>query len=65
MRADVQTVKLDAPLGDLIAAFSDWRLSALAVVDDENHLKGIISYVDVLKALEERFAKGSSHGEAA
>lgn len=50
----VPTVGPDAPLGELVPMFCDWRLSALAVVDAERRLVGVISYVDVLRALAER-----------
>jgi predicted transcriptional regulator len=60
MRADVPTVKPDTRYGDLVAAFSDWRVSALAVVDEAQHLKGIVSYVDVLGALRDPATEGRS-----
>lgn len=51
MQRQVRTVPLDTPIAALISLFGDWRLSALPVVDGTGGLAGIVSYVDVLRAL--------------
>ncbi len=47
-------VNPDSPLSLLLTAFTDWRIGALPVVDAEDRLQGIVSYVDVLRVLRER-----------
>jgi CBS-domain-containing membrane protein len=37
----------------LLAAFADWRIGALPVVDAERRLIGVVSYVDVLNHFAE------------
>ncbi|MCC6876273.1 MAG: CBS domain-containing protein, partial [Sandaracinaceae bacterium] len=39
----------DTPLTEVLGAFLDDRFGALPVVDDEDHLLGILSYIDVLR----------------
>ncbi|MCC7381973.1 MAG: CBS domain-containing protein [Deltaproteobacteria bacterium] len=51
MQRDLRTVGPEAPLPVLVSLFTDWRMSALPVVGDGDRLLGIVSYVDVLKAL--------------
>lgn len=51
MSQDVTTVAPHTPLNMLVTALTDWRLSALPVVEDDGQLAGIVSYVDVLRVL--------------
>lgn len=48
---DVTTTHPGAPLSAAIDLLVDERLSALPVVDDDDNLVGILSYIDVLEAL--------------
>ncbi|HTR52741.1 MAG TPA: CBS domain-containing protein, partial [Kofleriaceae bacterium] len=48
------TVAAQAPLTELATEFADDKLGALPVVDRERKLLGVVSYVDVLRALAER-----------
>ena len=54
MTSDVVSLQPGAPFSLLVSAFSDWRLSAVPVVDRDDKLLGIISYVDVVRARGER-----------
>jgi CBS domain-containing protein len=56
MTTDVSTVREDAPLADAARHFIDERIGALPVVDVEGRLVGILSYVDVIRALQESLA---------
>ena len=47
-------VNPDSPMSLLLTAFTDWRIGAVPVVDGDDRLQGIISYVDVLRVLRER-----------
>lgn len=47
----VVTVTEDAPLGRLVALLGDFRVGAIPVVDPEQKLVGIVSYLDVLHRL--------------
>jgi CBS domain-containing protein len=51
METDVPTVKPSCPIVDLVKAFADWRIGTLPVVAGDERLVGIISYVDVLRAI--------------
>jgi len=51
MSGDVLSVELDADLTEVIELMVDERVGAVPVVDEADHLRGIISYVDVLRAL--------------
>lgn len=44
-------VRHDAPLGVAVALLLNHGVGALPVVDAEGHLRGILSYVDVIRAL--------------
>jgi CBS domain-containing protein len=59
MSSPAITVPLTLPLGEAATRFVDQRLGALPVVDAEQHLTGIVSYVDLLRAA---FCQSSSHG---
>jgi CBS domain-containing protein len=51
MTTDVITVRDDARLSDVARQFVDERVGALPVVDARGRLVGIVSYVDVIRAL--------------
>jgi CBS domain-containing protein len=51
MTADPIVVRADAPLATAVAQLLNRGVGALPVVDDEGHLRGILSYVDVIRAL--------------
>ena len=42
------TVRTHTPLSDILDLFADERIGAVPVLDDEDRLVGIVSYVDVL-----------------
>lgn len=44
-------VKADADLFDAIEAILEYKISGVCVVDDENHLLGMLSEMDCLKAI--------------
>jgi CBS domain-containing protein len=45
------TVPADTPVGQVASYFIDRRIGAIPVVDADDRLVGIVSYVDVLRAL--------------
>ena len=45
------TVKADASVAEVARQFIDHRVGAVPVVDDRDRVVGVISYVDVLRAL--------------
>jgi acetoin utilization protein AcuB len=51
MSGDVVSVDTDADLGEITDTMLDQRIGAVPVVDGEGSVVGIISYVDVLRAL--------------
>jgi acetoin utilization protein AcuB len=51
MTTDVITVREDARLSDVARQFVDERVGALPVVDARQRLVGLVSYVDVIRAL--------------
>ena len=51
MTTDVITVRDDARLSDVARQFVDERVGALPVVDAKGRLVGLVSYVDVIRAL--------------
>ncbi len=51
IRGKPSTLSPDTPIGDLIRLFSQRRLEAAPVVDEKGHLRGVISYVDLLEAV--------------
>ncbi len=44
-------VKADADLFDAIKSILEYKISGVCVVDDENHLLGVLSEMDCLKAI--------------
>ena len=53
MTSDVISVEPDTEIGDVIGLLIDRRIGALPVIDaDTREVLGIISYVDVLRALQ-------------
>ncbi|MDX2350589.1 MAG: CBS domain-containing protein [Porticoccus sp.] len=44
-------VKADVDLCDAVELILEYKISGLCVVDDENHLLGIVSEMDCLKAI--------------
>ncbi|RME60971.1 MAG: CBS domain-containing protein, partial [Candidatus Dadabacteria bacterium] len=54
MHTDVITISPDTTLDEMIDLFIDEKIGAVPVVDPEsNHLEGIVSYIDILKAVRE------------
>jgi len=51
MSSDVVSIDTDADLSDVIDTMLEQRVGALPVVDGEGSVAGIISYVDVLRAV--------------
>jgi CBS domain-containing protein len=49
MKRNPFVVRADAPFADVVRVFTEQRVGAVPVVDDADHLVGIISYVDVFK----------------
>jgi CBS domain-containing protein len=49
MTRDVFVVRQDAPFDEVTRVFTDQRVGAVPVVDDDQRLVGVISYVDVFK----------------
>lgn len=45
------TILADAPLGDVVAAFAERDVGALAVVDDDGRLVGVLAPLAVVRAL--------------
>lgn len=54
---DPRTIRADEPLGNAVRALVEDRFGALPVVDDEEKLVGILSYVDLLRYLGARLAE--------
>jgi CBS-domain-containing membrane protein len=59
MTEDVASIRANAGAGDLMTAFSSFRLGALPVVDESNRLIGIVSYVDVLAEAAKRMDRSA------
>lgn len=51
MSDHVVAVTPDTPLDDVIERLVKGHIGALPVIDEEHHVVGIVSYVDVLRAL--------------
>ena len=51
MTPEPRTIREDAPLSEAVRALVDDRFGALPVVDEEDRLLGILSYVDLLRYL--------------
>lgn len=54
MTAEPRTIREDEPLGSAVRALVEDRFGALPVVDEEDRLVGILSYVDLLRYLGAR-----------
>lgn len=54
MTGGVATVGLDADVSEVIDLMLDERIGAVPVVDEGDNVRGIISYVDVLRAVSPR-----------
>lgn len=51
MTQPAETVRADAPLAQVAAKLADSRIGAVPVVDEDGRPVGLVSYVDVLRAL--------------
>ena len=51
MSADVVSVDTDTDLRDIVETMLEERIGAVPVVDGEGNVAGIISYVDILRAV--------------
>jgi CBS domain-containing protein len=51
MESAPRTVAEDRSIADVAGVFEDGRTGAIAVIDSDRHLVGIVSYVDALRAL--------------
>lgn len=60
MTRNVLTVTAQAPLSEAAARFLDHRIGALPVVDEEDQLVGIVSYLDLLRIAS--FQHGKTDG---
>jgi CBS domain-containing protein len=50
MTREVFVLRHDAPFSEVARVFTEQRVGAVPVVDEQDHLIGIISYVDVFKS---------------
>ncbi len=55
MSRDVVSVRVDAPLGDIVKLFDTYGYGRFPVVDGDGVLQGIISRTDILDSLLEKF----------
>lgn len=53
MSTDLIYADLDAPLSKILASVIDSRIHRLLVLDEERHLKGLVSTIDILMALKQ------------
>lgn len=53
MTPEPRTVQRAAPLAEVAAILAEERFGALPVVDEEGHLQGMVSYVDILRGLRQ------------
>jgi len=51
MSSDVLTVELETDLDEIIEVLTEHRVGAVPVVDADHKLAGMVSYVDVLRAV--------------
>jgi CBS domain-containing protein len=49
MKRDPFVVRTDAPFAEVVRVFTEQRVGAVPVIDEAEHLVGIISYVDVFR----------------
>jgi CBS domain-containing protein len=61
MTAEPRTILEDEPLSTAVRALVEDRLGALPVVDEQDRLLGILSYVDLLRYLGARLAGDAGH----
>ena len=57
MSADVVTAGPSSELDELVDLMIEQRIGAIPIVDADHHLAGIVSYVDVLRALPRALAE--------
>jgi acetoin utilization protein AcuB len=62
MTAPPLVARQDEPLPAIARHFLDWRVGALPVLDDEDHIVGIISYLDLLDRVYSHFWDVGEHG---
>ena len=55
MQSKPIAVDPSADVGEVIDLLLDFKIGAVVVSDSEGHLRGIVSYEDVLKALRDEF----------
>jgi acetoin utilization protein AcuB len=53
MSADVITIEPETTLSDVVAVFLESKVGALPVVEPSGEVVGIVSYIDVLRALQD------------
>jgi len=53
MSAQVLTTRPDNPLSDVVDTMLDQKVGALPVVNAANELVGIVSYIDILRAVRD------------
>ena len=53
MSGDVMSVGPEDSVNELVRMMIDYKFGAVPVVDFEGHLVGIVSYLDVLRAVED------------
>lgn len=59
MQTDVRTINRDQPLREAVVELADAHVTALAVLDNAGHLKGVISTADILEAQAEQEEEGA------
>jgi CBS domain-containing protein len=57
MTKDVKTLKADGSIEGAVELFAKNGISGAPVVDDENHIVGILTDVDIMKSLRVRYPK--------
>jgi acetoin utilization protein AcuB len=57
MSTDVLTVGAEASVADVVERMVEFRVGALPVIDPEGALVGIVSYIDVLRAMARTLAE--------
>lgn len=65
MSADVLVVELETELDDIIDVLTEFRVGAVPVVDADRRLAGMVSYVDVLRAVAREHHLAREEGAAA
>jgi CBS domain-containing protein len=65
MSTPALVVRQDEPLAAITRHFLDWRVGALPVLDDEDKLVGIISYLDMLDRVYAHFSEAGGEATAA